>query len=92
MARIQDHDLAGAIVQCSFTGGVASLMKLGVIPNIKVVPFVIYNVVKQVMGCSPYYIPIAAPKGGFGVLCEEGTHASMFELKGPLGERLLLNG
>lgn len=56
-------------------------MGLSVLPSLKIAPFAIYDAIKQALGFSPYYVPTTAPVGGFGVLCEEGTHPNMFQLE-----------
>lgn len=77
----QDHEVAATITQCPFTDGIASLLALSVVAGLKMLPFSIYDLVKQMLGGAPYYVPTAAPVGKFGVLCEEGAHSSMFQLE-----------
>ncbi|KAB5593776.1 hypothetical protein CTheo_2745 [Ceratobasidium theobromae] len=82
----EDQEIGGAIIQCPFIDGIASALGLSVLPSLKVMPFAIYDIVRQARGFSPYYVPTVAPVGGFGVLCKPGTHTNMFQLQGASGD------
>ena len=49
-------------------------------------PFAIYDLVKQELGGEPYYVPCVAPVGEFGMLSEEDTHSHMFRLEKTPGQ------
>ncbi|KAF8608191.1 alpha/beta-hydrolase [Ceratobasidium sp. AG-I] len=82
----KDHEIAATISQCPFTDGVASALALNMLGGLKMLPLAIYDLIKQALGGEPHYVPCAAPVGGFGMLSEEGTYSSMFQLEKTPGD------
>lgn len=61
-------ELLAAVSQCPFTDGRASAGALGVVGTLKMVPFVIADLIAKVLGTQPVYVPIAAQPGELAMM------------------------
>jgi fermentation-respiration switch protein FrsA (DUF1100 family) len=68
-------DIAVAVVQCPMVHGPAAARRLGVVPALRLAPFIVEDAIRAMVRRGRRYVPIVGPPGSTAVVTTAGAEA-----------------